>query len=351
MLSRYTHWKFNILFLMLSILVQIGASHAVIVFRASPTGRSDIYIMNDDGSNVRQLMNTPVSEYRPRWSPDGNYITFERNLGPTAENPNAQQYDIFIMDADGSNERRLTHHPVNDGFHTWSPEGRHLAFSSSRGGWPEIYIIELSTGNIRQLTENVDNDAFSSRPSWSPDGRHIVHEQVITGGGRHIYITDVVGKNTRPFLNGPQPHLIGDTVISKYAPRWSPDGKHVMYYESHKRYEKDRVVRLANHLIVVDKNGGNPQKLNIPKDWWLSTSACWAADSTEILFSADLTGWDTPAKLRNYDIYRYKISTGKWTQVTDTPHREFDPHWLLGTFSVSPEGKLEVEWGEIKAEK
>ena len=349
MLSTNGRCPISIFFLFVLFLIRVDISEAVIVFRDSHTGQSEIYVMNDDGSNVRQLTNTPVSEYNPSWSPEGKYILFRRNLGPTVEQPNAQQLDIFIMDADGSNEKRLTSHPKNDGVPTWSPDGRHLAFSSSRGGWREIYIIELSTGDIRQLTENVDNDAFSSRPSWSPDGRHIVHEQVITGGGRHIYITDVAGKNTRPFLKGPQPHLIGDTVISKYAPRWSPDGKYVMYYESHKRYEKERVVRLANHLIVVDKNGGNPQKLNIPKSWWLH-SACWGAQGTHVLFAGEKDGFQNEGK-RNYEIYRYHILTEKIIQITTTPHKEYDPHWMPGTLSVSPEGKLEVEWGEIKSEK
>ena len=347
---RYTHWKFIIIFVMLSILILIDISPAMFVFRASPTGRSDIYIMNDNGKHVRQLTNTPVSEYRPRLSPNGKHIVFMRNLGPTVEYPNAQQFDIFIMDADGSNERRLTHHPQNDTYPCWSPDSKQIAFTGIRDGLPNIHIMELATGNIRQLTKNEDRKAYASSPSWSPDGQHIVHEQIIGGGGRHIYITDIDGKNTRPFLQGPQPHLIGDTVISKYAPRWSPDGKHVMYKESHKRYEPNRVVRLANHLIVVDKDGKNPKKLEIPKSWWLNT-ACWAANGAEILFSADLTGWDTPPNLRNYNIYRYRLSDGKITQITDTQYREFDPHWVPGTLSVSPVGKLNVQWGEIKEEK
>ena len=348
---RYTHWKI-IISVVMSILsiVPINISHAVIIFRASPTGRSDIYIMNDEGKHVRQITETPVSEYKPRLSPNGKYIVFGRNLGPTEKNPHAQQFDIFIMDVDGSNERRLTNHPQNDTYPCWSPDGKHIAFTGIRDMMPNIHILELTTGNIRQLTKDEDGRAYSSSPSWSPDGRHIVHEQVIGGGGRHIYITDIDGKNTRPFLQGPQPHLIGDTVISKYQPRWSPDGRHILYKESHKRYEPNRVVRLANHFIVVDKHGRNLKKLDIPKTWWLN-AACWAANGAEILFTADLTGWDTPPNLRNYNIYRYRLSDDKITQITNTPYREFDPHWVPGVLSVSPEGKLNVQWGDIKEEE
>ena len=335
-----------VLIFMLTLSEQVSSA---IVFRDSHTGQSEIYVMNDDGKNVRQLTQTLLPEYDPSWSPDGKYILFRRNLGPTEKKPLAQQFDIFIMDADGSNERRLTSHPQNDTSPCWSPDGKQIAFTGIRDGLPNIHIMELATGNIRQLTKNEDRKAYASSPSWSPDGKHIVHEQVIRGGGRHIYITDIDGKNTRPFLKGPQPHFVGDTVISRNHPHWSPDGKHVMYFEDHKRYEANRVVRLANHLIVVDKNGRNPKKLDIPKSWWLY-SACWTAHGNQVLFAGEKNGFHNDGK-RNYEIYRYHIFNSNITQITDTPHKEYQPHWVPGTLSVSPEGKLNVQWGEVKEEK
>ncbi len=349
MQSRNTLWKITIFFLMVSILILTDTSHAIIVFRDSHSGQSEIYIMDDNGKNVRQLTHTQLSEYMPSFSPDGRHIVFVRNLGPVAEPRQLQQLDIFMMDADGSNEKRLTFHPKIDVAPTWSPDGQHIAFASTRIGHGEIYILEIASGNIRQLTKNEEGNAYSSAPSWSPDGRHIVHEQVIAGGGRHIYITDIDGKDTHPFLKGDQLHFVGDTVISKYAPRWSPDGRYVLYYESHKRYENARVVRLANHLIVVDKHGENPKKLRIPKSWWLH-SASWAWGGTHILLAGEKDGFQNEGK-RNYEIYLYRLSNGKITQITNTLHKEYDPHWVLGTLSVSPKGKLGVQWGKIKEEK
>ncbi|MDE0317174.1 MAG: hypothetical protein OXM61_20015 [Candidatus Poribacteria bacterium] len=351
MMSVRTYIGITAFFLLILMLTLVDIASPAIVFKSNRNGLSDLYVMSNNGKNVRQLTDTPFWDTSPRWSPDGKHIIFMRDLGPAGEQQ-AQQVDIFIIHADGSNERRLTHHPLNDVFLCWSPDGSHIAFSGRRSGNGEIHIMEIASGDIRQLTKNNPDEEYSSKPSWSPDGQHIVHEQVIAGGGRHIYITNIDGKNTRPFLKGDQPHFVGDTVISKYTPLWSPDGKHVMYFEDHLRYEPDRVVRLANHLIVVDKNGSNPKKLKILKSWWIGT-ACWAANGTQILFSALPNGFNEKVNASNkLNIYRYHLSTGKITQITDTPnHKDSSPDWTQLKLSVSPKDKLGVQWGKIKEEK
>ncbi len=343
MQPRYTHWKIVTIFVMMLILILTNSSEAVIIFTATPTGKSDIYVMNDNGEDVRQLTKTPASEFKPRLSPDRKYILFTRKLIP--------QSNIFIMDADGSNERRLTRRLQNNTYPCWSPDGKQIAFTSYRDGVPNIHIMELATGNIRQLTKSVGGRTSASMPSWSPDGQHIVHQQVI-GVKTYIYITDINGKNTRPFLREPQLNVVGDTAISRHHPLWSPDGKHVLYFEDRMRFDGNRAVRLPSHLIVVNKGGRLPKKLDIPKDWTL-LSACWAANGAEILFSAAEERWDIRRNIHqlNFNIYRYRLFDGKITQITNTPTKELAPHWVPGTLSVSPEGKLNVQWGEIKEKK
>jgi len=318
------------------ILILTNSLEAVIVFIATPTGKSDIYVMNDNGEDVRQLTKTPVSEFKPRLSPDRKYILFTRKLNPDS--------DIFIMDADGSNERRLTHFRPNDTDPCWSPDGKQIAFTSTIDGVPNIHIMKLANGNIRQLTKSVGGKTSASMPSWSPDGQHIVHQQVI-GDETYIYITDIDGKETRPFLDGPQPHVIDNVLISRHHPLWSPDGKHVMYFENRMGLDGN----LPSHLIVVDKDGRHPKKLDIPEDWTLLT-ACWAANGAEILFSAAEERWDIHRNIHqlNYNIYRYRLLDGKITKITDSPTKDLYPHWVPGTLSVSPEGKLNVQWGKIK---
>ena len=313
---------------------------AAIVFRSNRDGNGDIYVMNDEGSHVTQLTNTPLSEYRPRWSPDGSRILFVRKF-------REQHANIFLMDADGSNERHLTHHP-SDGQPTWAPDGHHIAFKSRRSGNTEIHIMAVASGQLRQLTKTARAEGFSSAPNWSPDGRHIAYEHV-GANGRQIYIVDIEGKRPRPFLKGPQPHLVGEHLISRYEPRWSPDGQHLMYDEITYQFDPAKPLRVSNKLIVVDKHGRHPDVLALPETWYIG-SACWAAGGKQILFVAEEDGLLElePLLFRNYDIYRYYRSSGKLTQLTDTPYREVSPDWLPLSLPVAAAGKLPTQWGQLK---
>ncbi len=325
----------------------LPAAHAfaAIVFYSTRDGNCDIYVMNDDGSTVTPLTNTPLREYLPRWSPDGSRIVFERDL----RSAQGQQFDIFLMDADGSNERRLTHHPKLDGSPTWAPDGRHIAFTSNRGGNFEIYILEVASGELRQLTKTARAAGFSSAPNWSPDGHHIAYQHV-GANGRHIYIVDIEGNRPRPFLKGPQPHLVGEHLISRYTQCWSPDGQHLMYAEIEYQFDPAKPLRVSNKLIVVDKHGRHPNVLKIPETWLVS-DACWAAGGTQILFVAAEDRLLDQLPIQNFDIYRYHRASGKIVQLTDTPYREFSPDWVPLYLPVSAAGQFPAQWGELKREE
>ena len=129
------------------------------------TGRSDIWIMNADGSNARNLtgeMPFDLTRGEPAWSPDGEWIAFTQSRGTAGPGRGS----IWIMRADGSAKRQVTLHPDNgfDLHPSWSPDGRRIAFQ--RGG---IAIVTVATGEVSYL----GLPGTSAQPSWSPDGRHI----------------------------------------------------------------------------------------------------------------------------------------------------------------------------------
>ena len=326
---------------------------ADIVFTSNRDGSRNIYVMNDDGSRVRQLTDSPLYDSLPSWSPDGSQIAFMRDLH-SAGAGKGQQFDIFIMDADGSNLRNVTQHPTDDGNVAWSPDGGFLVFSSSRNGYTDIYTLELATGVLTQLTDNSKEDGLSDAPNWSPDGRQIAYEHVVPGQGRHVYIMDADGSNARPLLKGHQPHFNGVNLVSRGFPRWSPDGQQLLYFVDELRWGgRDGAVmfRAANRLIIVDKNGRQPKVLKIPQKWHISKGR-WAEDGKQVLFAGADHGIMDLAPRPNYDVYRYHLASGKITNLTNSPNsKDSSADWTRGSFSVSPKGKLATQWARIKVGK
>jgi Tol biopolymer transport system component len=137
----------------------------------SPDGRTihfGRYLVRTDGSGARRLPYVPLTAV---WSPDGRRIAFARQ-SPTLRGPCCYSHrsDIYVMNADGSGTRRLTHNASQNAEPAWSPDGRRIAFVSRRDGNAEVYVMNADGGGLRNLTRHPAKDLH---PSWSPDGRKI----------------------------------------------------------------------------------------------------------------------------------------------------------------------------------
>jgi len=161
----------------------------------SPDGRtiySGRYLVSTDGSGSRWVLKLPLSAV---WSPDGRRIAFARTTGRTGPGPccYSSESDIFVMNADGSGTRRLTHNAAQNAEPAWSPDGRKIAFRSTRNGNRDLYVMNADGSGKRNLTQNA---AWDSRPSWSPDGQKIAF--VSNRDGRlEAYVMNADGSGQR----------------------------------------------------------------------------------------------------------------------------------------------------------
>ena len=321
---------------------------ADIAFLSDRDGKGDVYVMNDDGSNVRRVTDTPFTQGNLNWAPDGRRITFATDIYSDVPG-SGQQVEIFIISADGSGEQNLTEHPALDTHPSWAPDGKLLAFVSSRSENWEIHIMEVATRRVWQLTDTRgrgDLVSFASSPDWSPDGTQIAYTYSKEGQGRQIYIMDADGKNSRPLLKRPPRGIFGGTLL-RFGPRWSPDGKHILYKQSEFAAGQGRV---ANSIVIVDMEAWRPKLtvLDTPARW-LINGARWADDGNAVLFAAVPRGLNDGI-LKIFKIYKYRLSDGQITNLTEHPSANSSMAWTPhNSLAVSSAAKLVTQWARIKA--
>ena len=97
-------------------------------------------MMRADGTDIRQLTDSPGEDWNPAWSPDGKSLAFASNRSGT--------WNLFMMRADGTDIRQLTDSPGTDLEPVWSPDGKKLAFTSNRDGRLEVFLLEVSSQDI-----------------------------------------------------------------------------------------------------------------------------------------------------------------------------------------------------------
>jgi TolB protein len=143
-----------------------------IAFTSNRDGNFEIYVMNSDGSGETRLTIGAASEDSPAWSPDGNKIAFVSDRDGNRE--------IYVMNADGSGEKRLTNNPAVDDSPAWSPDGTKIAYNSNRDGNTEIYVMNAADGSGQTRMTHATNPANTFYyPSWSPDGTKITFSEVV----------------------------------------------------------------------------------------------------------------------------------------------------------------------------
>ena len=196
-----------------------------VVYRDSTRGINkddEIFVVGVDGSGRRNLTNDAANDWGPAWSPDGTTIAFNSDRDGGALRG-------YLVDADGSNLRRL-HVDTWFEYPSFSPDGTRIAFMGHAGSSYEIYVADIASGRVEQLTDSSGNDGW---PAWSPDGSTIAFSSVrddcalappsqecwhgAEDEHSDIWLMDADGLNRRRLTS----------EISQFV-AWSPEGEYLV---------------------------------------------------------------------------------------------------------------------------
>ena len=238
-------------------------------------GDRDIYIMNADGSSIRRLIHRDESDETPVWSPDGSQILFSSYV--TDENN-----ELFIMNVDGSGVTQLTDDPGHDGHQGFSPDGSTIIFNSQRdddGSGEtvnyEIYEMNRDGTNVRRLT---DFPGWDTYPSISPDGARIVWRRVLPTGGN-----SESGRNSEIFVmnrDGSSPlNLTNDPAFDGY-PAWSPDGSKIVFASNRAGQTEGNF-----HIYIMDADGSGVVRVLDNDASVEDARPQWSPDGSKIVFN------------------------------------------------------------------
>jgi uncharacterized protein YjdB len=177
----------------------------------------DIYAVDRNGMNMKRLTSEPGVDAEPAWSPKGDRIAYRRIDVVTGLS------SIWVMDADGANKVNLTEAlegAYSVGAPSWSPDGNRIAFSTvtRNGTRSAIWTMNADGSDQQQRTSSMEG--FDTEPSWSAGGTQIAFSRIFAGDRDIAILTLASGSVQRLALPGAQWH-----------PAWSPDGGHIAYWQ------------------------------------------------------------------------------------------------------------------------
>ncbi len=259
-----------------------------VAFTSERDGNPEIYVINADGTNPRRLTTNDVLDGAPAWSPDGSRIAFH-----SARDGNLE---IYVMNADGSGAQRLTDNPAPDSEPDWSPDGSRIVFVSERDGNEELYVMNADGSNVQRLT---DNPGVDTQPAWSPDGKTIAFSSMREGVAE-IYLMNADGSNVRRVTN-----LFG---ANGWVPAYSPNGL-LMTFQTERDRQAD-IYRMTNE-------GAQPLRMTEQSDRLGSTD--WSPDGAGIAFMSGRSGYA--------NLYVMDRDAQHTFRLTDETSENYDPDW------------------------
>jgi TolB protein len=256
-----------------------------IAFASDRDGHHEIYLMDWDGENQRRISTHNAISILPSWSPDNERMVYTSFAGG--------QSDMYIINRRGGGRIKLKSGLNLNTSATFAPVGNDIAFVGSIAGNPDIYLIKDDGTNLRRLTSS---SSIESTPEWSPNGRQISFTSGRSGSPQ-IYVMDAEGTNVRRIS------FEGDWNDDA---TWSPDGEQLAYTSKVNGRFQIRIMNLVTgQSRIVAGEGSNEQPT-------------WSPDGQWIAFQSNRSG--------SWQIYRMRADGTDLRQLTSAGENK-DPDW------------------------
>ena len=272
-----------------------------ITFHSNRDGDYEIFVMNADGTAQTQLTHNFSDEFDPTWSSDGRQIGFTSFADGDGE--------IFVMNADGSGITQLTDNVFQDFGPIWSPDGKKIAFISNRDGDTEIFVMNTDGTGVTQLTHN---GVINIATAWSPDGKQILFSSY-RDGDSEIFVMNADGTGVKQLT---------DNTASDEGDHagWSPDGSRIVFSSDRDGGDLD--------IFVMNADGTGVTQLT-HNDFVTDDDPYWSPDGEHIAFQSNRTG--------DEEIYIMNPDGSGVTQVTNDPfYNDAVPTWVAGSVRTPP---------------
>ena len=277
-----------------------------IAFVSNREGNNEIYIMNPDASNLKNITTNKANDMFPAWSPDGKTIAFQSDRDGNPE--------IYVMKADGGNVKRLTNNTTKDDMPAWSPDGKRIAYVVKQNRDLYIHVMNADGSEPKRLSDGMS-------PSWSPDGKRIAFNR---GNIPQIYIMDSDGDKTEPLTKPPSdvseltPQEMMAFMLPNLSPLWSPDGKRILFTRVMQGApEGPQRGRMNYEVFTMNTEGEDQRRLTVVPG--RDTGQGWSPDSKEIVFTSRRDG--------NQEIYVMNVDGTNQRRLTDNSAADFLPSW------------------------